>query len=571
MKNDLNGRSLPLIICIIACLLVIFWGVAGHDLWTPDEPRVAAITLEMVNTGEVIIPHLGGEPFIEKPPLHFVISAFILRFFGPIIGNTAALRLTSALFGLGVLIFTFLIAKRIGGIRAGIASALILCTMIGFIQNYHWIRVDTSLSFFIIASLWCFIEAYYENRSWMLLTAGVFAGCALLSKGLIGPVLIFIPWAGLFIYWLFEFNKNKFKVRPWLGFHFLSLFAFLIISGFWIVQLYFKGGEQLWHEWFWVNHFGRFTGTAIAKGHLKEGEPFYYIIQLIINSMPWTPLFLFWLTIESIEALKKRIVKRETFFLFIWGAGSILLLSIPTTKRGIYLTPVLPSFAIMAGLGLNAIKLKLLYLKWFKQYANFWLFLCVVLLFCIAALPLLISFFPDGKIPHKTMYFLTHLGYLNAISIGSLFILAALLLTLRKQFSGFPRMVLATAMFYISFFGVPVKAIDTVKSMKVDIQQFILSIPKAKHENIAGINFSETMTGSIYYYCGWKVPRIDDPERIHSIVQGNDKEYDTLLVNQRKVKNKETDLLKIEYHIINYTITGRNRGLYLIKGENDNE
>lgn len=292
MKNDLIRTNLPLIVCTIACICVIFFGVAGHDLWTPDEPRVSAIFLEMANTGNVIIPYLGTEPFIEKPPLHFAISALMIHVFGPIIGNTAASRLTSALFGIGVLIFTFLIAKQLEGNRIGIESTLILCTMIGFLQNYHWIRVDTSLSFFVIASLWCFLQAYYENSPWMLFFAGIFTGCAFLSKGLIGPALIAVPWAGLVVYWLFKFNNKKLKISTWVVFHLICLLSFLIICGIWIVQLYFKGGEQLWHEWFWVNHLGRFTGTAVDKGHLKEGQPFYYIIQLFIAGMPWTPLFL---------------------------------------------------------------------------------------------------------------------------------------------------------------------------------------------------------------------------------------------------------------------------------------
>ncbi|MCK5099250.1 MAG: hypothetical protein KAR45_14165, partial [Desulfobacteraceae bacterium] len=317
-------------------------------------------------------------------------------------------------------------------------------------------------------------------------------------------------------------------------------------------------------------HFGRFTGTAVAKGHLKEGQPFYYIVQLFIYGMPWSPLFLFWFASESIKAVKNRIVTWEAFFLFVWGAGSVLLLSIPATKRGIYLLPALPAFAIMASLGLQAFELKTFYQKWLKRYAILWISLCVVLICIIAALPVITGFASD-RIPEKAVKVLSMPGYFNwVISFGSLFVLITILYGYKNQFSAQCKIVMATAMVFIAFLGLPFKAIDSVKSMEVDIQHFVSSIPKETLNSIAGTNFSETMLGSIYYYTGWKVPQIDDQTRIQFILEGRDKEYSSVLINKRKVRQKETDLSEFEYTIIDSMVTGRNRGLFLIKGGNDN-
>ncbi len=565
MNNDLSRVSLPLIICIIACLVSCFSGMGGHDLWTPDEPRAAAISLEMAATGDMVIPSLAGSPFVEKPPLYFAVSAFMLHSFGSIIGNTAALRLTAALFGIGVLLMTFLIAKKIGGIYSAVQSTLILATMVGFIQNYHWIRVDAALSFFIAATVWCFVKVYYDDRPLWLIAAGFLISCAFLSKGIIGPVLIAVPWAGLVLYWAYGFMKNKSIAGSWIILHLLCFLAFAGLSGLWMIKLYFNGGEQLWNEWFWINQVGRFTGNAVGKGHLKEGEPFYYILQLLIYGMPWTPLFLFWFVQENIQAIKKRIITRETFFLLVWGAGSVLLLSIPTTKRGIYLTPVLPAFAIMAGLGLQKLESKAFLYKWFKKYAVLWISLSVLLLCMIAAIPLIARFIP-GNISEKVFNTLIHPDYFHwCISSGTLFVLAIVLYVYKKQFSTQYKIVIATAMLFIAFWGLPAKAIDAVKSMETDIQQFVALIPKGERNSIAGTKFSETMLGSIYYYTGWKVPQIDDEMRIIKILKGNDKEYTALLVNKKKVRHKETELVDFKYHIVQYTVTGRDRGLFLIK------
>ena len=47
--------SIPLWI-VILCLLISLVGIADHDLWTPDEPREAAIMLNMRRTGNLLVP-----------------------------------------------------------------------------------------------------------------------------------------------------------------------------------------------------------------------------------------------------------------------------------------------------------------------------------------------------------------------------------------------------------------------------------------------------------------------------------------------------------------------------------
>ena len=150
----MNKENIHHAVLILLVIGLCFTGLFNHDLWTPDEPRVAAISLEMSRNGNLIIPYLAGEPFIEKPPLHFALAVGLTRILGKTIGNTGAIRLLSALMAMGTLTVTFLLARRLGGITLALPAVIILATMPGFIDNFHRIRVDPSLAFFVAAAIW---------------------------------------------------------------------------------------------------------------------------------------------------------------------------------------------------------------------------------------------------------------------------------------------------------------------------------------------------------------------------------------------------------------------------------
>src|SRR5262249_32439221 len=59
-------RSRPFVTLCLVGGFVSFVGIS-NELWTPDEPRDAAIGRAMWESGDWIIPRLNGAPFLEKP------------------------------------------------------------------------------------------------------------------------------------------------------------------------------------------------------------------------------------------------------------------------------------------------------------------------------------------------------------------------------------------------------------------------------------------------------------------------------------------------------------------------
>ena len=560
MQKDSTKLYTPCLISMLAVIAVCFTGICNRDLWRPDEPRVAAISLEMAQDGNFIIPHLAGEPFVEKPPLYFAASAYMLKAMGAITGKTTAIRFTTVLFGLGVLLMTFLIARIFGGFEAGILAMIILATMEGFVKNFHWIRVDAALAFFVIASIWCFTKVYYEDKLEFCPLAGLFLAGSFLSKGLIGPVFVAVPWSGLFIIRLFQHKNNKINIKRFVFYHLVSLLIFFGISGLWMLLLYNKGGKSIWDEWFWVNQVGRLSGTA-HKGHIKPGRPFYYIMKVMEYGMPWTPLIIFWAGSRTVDFIKNRSLSWKNLFLCIWAIGSILFLTISATKRGMYLFPALPVFAIMA-----AASLKPKIPEWFKKYSDFWILISFIIITGITFFPFLAIFLTDTLSVYINEFIRTF-GYYNFFSSTGLIISLIFVFRYRKKFTPEYLMVIMTSLLYVSILGYPIQIINGIKSMESDTRNFVSAIPEPGRAKIAGC-LSETLSGCFYYYSDWKVPQIKNTKKINDILSGQDNRYNSIIKDCR-INNKKafgTGLFESPYHIISETMIGHKRKLFWVEG-----
>ena len=547
------------ILCILVILAVCFTCIS-HGLWTPDEPREAAISLEMARTGDFLIPHLAGTPFVEKPPLYYIVASFMLKTLGPITGNTTAIRLSTVLFGLGVLLMTFFLGRSIGGHEVGIFSAVFLGSMEGFAENFHWIRVDAALSFFVIAAVFCLFELYHKDNYKFGPLAGLCLAGSFLSKGLIGPVFIAVPWFLLFVERITIHKQKKISIPPFVIYHLLLFLIFISLCALWIIPFYYKGGESLWHEWFWINHMGRFTGAAIKKGHVVKGEPLFYVYSLLIYGIPWTPLFLFLLYSNTKQLIKTRYLEKNNLFIYLWGILSMIILSVSASKRAIYLTPVLPAYAIMVALSLaKGIP------NWFKPYAVSWMVLSLCLIIFISFCPFMTTILPSSIPPH-ILEGLADFGYYNILSITGFFACLILIFKFRDIFTMESILVFVTAVLYMSFLGAPIKAIDQGNNMESDTKNFVSQIPASGRNRIAGFDLNETTVACLYYYSDLNVPLIKDEQSIDTILKGKDETFDSLIINQRSHTGKDNNRGVIPYHIIARTGNGTDPALFLIKG-----
>jgi len=543
LDQNTNFESKLWLVAALLCALLSFVGIFNHAVWTPDEPRVAAISLEMSKSGDVVIPRLGAVPFVEKPPIYFAVAAFGLRLFGDALDPVGTIRLSSAVWGLGILLVTFRLALLLARIRAtrapkpsadvvpnrealtplqsALLATVLLATTGSFIRNAHYIRVDIALAFFVAAAVWAFAEAYLGERKNLLYPAGAFLGGAFLAKGLIGVMFVGVAWLGLFIPWLLR-RIRKATPGLYIAPHLASLALFVLVAGSWIALLRVHGGKELWDEWFWRNQFGRLEGTG-GLGHSHGGEPFFYVKTVLTHTLPWTPMLLLWLWNTMRDWTRKVTPSTDRIFLLVWSLGALIILSISVTKRDVYVLPLIPAFALMSAEAFETALPRIC-----RLFYAVWVGLCALALTALSLLPAIVPLLPSSALA-KYPGAVAHWSIWNALT--ALGLVASLALLRRGRGLAPIRLVLISGLLFFATLTIAVPFQDQAKSMESGVREFAAAIGPDLRPRIAAYDFSETIRGLFYLYGDQWVPTLVDEARAKRILHGDDPDFDGIILS----------------------------------------
>lgn len=96
------------------------------SLWDRDEPRFARAAVEMLETGDYLVPTFNGELRADKPPLIYWCMNPWIRGWG---ATDLAVRMPSILGSLVMALATFHIGRNLGGSRLGCRSLWLLMCM----------------------------------------------------------------------------------------------------------------------------------------------------------------------------------------------------------------------------------------------------------------------------------------------------------------------------------------------------------------------------------------------------------------------------------------------------------
>jgi 4-amino-4-deoxy-L-arabinose transferase-like glycosyltransferase len=231
---------------VLGLITLVYVGTCfAPVVFDDNEGLYAGAVREMHASGNWLVPLSNGFPRVQKPPFVYWTMLVTTSLLGD---NEFAVRLPNALATVGWIITTYLIMRRLGGERFGLATAVVLASMLGVWVFNHLVQPEPFLACFISLALWCLVEARLEatpdepfpsrrvlgarfyGDHWYLLF-WTFLGLGALSKGLHGALW---PLGTVLLTALFAPDW-----RPWLR-PVLSLrgaFIFLLILVPWYAYM----------------------------------------------------------------------------------------------------------------------------------------------------------------------------------------------------------------------------------------------------------------------------------------------------------------------------------------------
>ncbi|MDR4461416.1 MAG: glycosyltransferase family 39 protein [Nitrospirales bacterium] len=344
-------RRLSVIVAIGLSLMISFTGIFDHELIASDEIRVGEIGREILMSGNVLVPTLGGEAFMEHPPLYYWLISVAFRGFGV---SDGVARFPSAIAGFLTLLLAFDLSRRLAGPGSGVMTVLVLSTMWGFFRHAHRCMVDPLLSLFVMLGYWAFVLAMFWEKpqnghptrlpfSALVFVIYLAGALAFLTKGPVGVILLGSPLALAIIFW----GRWDF-LRSWA--HLPGILILITGCLIWPILLYLYEGENLFKEFVVHNILYRIfpDPEQYTGGHVK---PFWYYFPKLFNQIgPWLltlPAAYYWAFRDKMpEGLNYSGLR---FISIVFPLG-LLLLSLPGTKREVYLMPLLAPLAVFIGI-----------------------------------------------------------------------------------------------------------------------------------------------------------------------------------------------------------------------------
>lgn len=339
-----GGILVPLLISIAIALFLMSL-MPTTMFWDRDEGFYARAAVEMMHSGNWILPTYNDDIFPEKPPLIYWLMAPSMWLFGE---NDFGARFISAPATAFSAFLIFLMGNRLFGRKAGLWAMAAFAVATLAIYLGATAMMDAVLISFICLSLWAFLAIVQSPRYFALkvFAFGVGIAFSMLTKGPVGPAVV-IPCVA--ITWL----MLKPSERPsFMRMVVLAVAALVGLGVFlaWAIPANTMSNGEMLSSGLGVHVFGR--ALRPMEGHGGSGLLGYlatvpvYIPVTLIGFMPAT-LFL----PSALSALSRSSEsgRLQRLFLLSWIVPGFILFSLAATKLPHYIVPVFPALALAVG------------------------------------------------------------------------------------------------------------------------------------------------------------------------------------------------------------------------------
>jgi 4-amino-4-deoxy-L-arabinose transferase-like glycosyltransferase len=320
-------------------VLTLGVGLGSSGRLTYHEAFVAQAAREMTATGDILTPTIGGQPWLEKPPLAFWLVALAGKVAGGISEGVA--RLPSAVAAGLLIVAISVFARRRFGPGVGLLAGLVQATTVWTVMRGRLAEVDIPLACLIAWAIVAFDRLREGNEQFSPWRWVFFAllGLTGLAKGVgFGAVLIGAV-VGLTVLWDRDrCTWERLRYGPgWL------LAAALGLT--WPILAALRHPSALG---LWTLHI---TDRLSAKPEHFIGTPRWQFAAMILaHGLPWTPL----VAVGAWRSLARAFRAREAGdrLLWTWSTAPLVLISLATVKSPHYAIHAMAPWSVWAALGL---------------------------------------------------------------------------------------------------------------------------------------------------------------------------------------------------------------------------
>jgi len=318
---------------LLVSIFLCFVRLDAGGLRNGDEARYAIVAENILHTGDWATLHYLDAPYFQKSPARFWLSAALFRVAG---SNAFTVRFWSALFGVGAVMMTVLVGRRLYGRWAGLLAGFILATTPAFlfVHGARTGEMDSAVTFWWLLALLPLLGSELRPRD-VLLSLAAAAAAGMFKHLAYTPVILMN--VGLII--LARGGWRVLNLRTVLG----GVGVLLVILAPWYLV------ERALHgDLFWRVIWGRVvTGPAfqVAEASATYGRAFYLGV-LGAGAWPWS-LLVPPALVSLVVALRRRDQWRQWV---PWLMLGVLFLFITVSERKLSWYAI-PGYAAIALLG----------------------------------------------------------------------------------------------------------------------------------------------------------------------------------------------------------------------------
>ncbi len=338
----MNHRLAHYLVLAAAWAVLTLPNLGATSLWDMDEGVNAECAREMLEGGSWVVPTFNWELRTAKPVLTYWLQRLSYQAFG--VSEWSA-RLPSALLGLGTVLLTAELGRRMFGAATGLLAGVALASAVQFCILSHAATPDAPLIFFSTLALYLFWVGHENGgRGWIVPCAAA-SGLAVLSKGPVGVALPGLV-AALYFAWNREWRRLFDPRLAW------GALALLLVAGPWVAVVTSETRGEWAAKFFRDENVNRF----LAPQENHKGPVFYYLAALAVLFAPWSCFLAgsVWYAVKearnpSPPATAERLDREQRAhrFLLCWFLAYLVFFSAAQTKLPNYIAPLYPAVALL--------------------------------------------------------------------------------------------------------------------------------------------------------------------------------------------------------------------------------